>query len=89
MDERYQGDNMPNEIKEPEDPKCYSLLEYLLFKIDRTIAICGLILIALLSMWIGIKLGLAGKDLPESVGSVLSLVVNGLSFYLGVRLGSK
>ena len=76
-------------INMEEEPKNYTIQEYILFKLDRTIAICGLILIAFLTMWAGFKLGVVGKELPETVSNILTLVVNGLCFYLGVRLGSK
>ena len=78
-----------NETKEPEPPKCYTLLEYLLFKIDRTAAILGIIFIAALCTWVGYKLGAVGKDLPESVGKILALFFNTMGLYLGFRLGSK
>ena len=77
------------EPAEPKQPKCHTLLQYLLFKIDRTTAIVGLIFIAALCTWVGYKLGLAGKDLPESVGKVLTLFFNSMGLYLGFRLGSK
>ena len=76
-------------MNEEIEPKCYSLLEYLLFKIDRTTAIAGMIFIAALCTWAGYKLGANGKDLPESVGKILALFFNSMGLYLGFRLGSK
>ena len=67
--------------KEPEQPKCHTLLEYLLFKIDRTIAILGLIAIGLFSIF--------STDISETSAKMIGSVITGLSMYLGVRLGSK
>ena len=73
----------------PKQSKCYTLIEYLLFKIDRTTAILGMIFIAAICTWVGYKLGLDGKDLPESVGKVLTLFFNSMGLYLGFRLGAS
>ena len=76
---------MPDET----EPKCRTIVEYLLFKLDRTTAIIGMIFIAALCTWAGFKLGADGKDLPESVSKVLTLFFNSMGLYLGYRLGSK
>ena len=67
----------------------HTLLQYILYKIDRTTAVVGLIFIAALCTWAGYKLGLVGKDFPESVSKVLTLFFNSMGLYLGFRLGSK
>ncbi|HUT00494.1 MAG TPA: hypothetical protein VMY59_09275 [Candidatus Thermoplasmatota archaeon] len=72
---------MPDEIKEPEEPKCYSLLEYLLFKIDRTLAISGTILIALTALWV--------NDISEAAKVIVSGIGAGLLVYIGGRGGNK
>ena len=75
---------MPEEKEEK-----YSIKEYLLFKLDRTTAIVGMIFVACLCTWAGYKLGIDGKDLPESVSKVLTIFFNSMGLYLGFRLGSK
>ena len=62
-------------------PKCYTLLEYLLFKIDRTLAILGLIAIGLYSI--------VASDISDVSAKIIGSVITGLSMYLGVRLGNK
>ena len=52
-------------------------LEYLLFKLDRTVAVLGLILIALWLCWL---------KLPEGL-QVVNIVVGGLIGYIGGRVG--
>ena len=67
-----------NEIK---PPVCRTLLEYMLYKIDRTIAILGLIAIGIWAMVV--------SDMSEPAAKIIGSVVTGLSMYLGVRLGSN
>lgn len=61
-----------------EDPvPQFTPTEYLLYKLDRTAAICGLILIALWLCWL---------KLPEGL-QVVNTIVGGLIGYLGGRTG--
>jgi len=69
---------MPDEIKEPEAPKCYSIKEYILFKLDRNISILGLVALGCWAMQIGTK---------ESM-QIAIVVAGGLVAYIGSR-GSK
>jgi len=68
-------------MNEIEEPKCRTILEYLLFKIDRTLAIVGLIAIGIFSI--------LTSNIPDTSVKIIGSVVTGLSMYLGVRLGSK
>ena len=52
-------------------------IEYLLYKLDRTVAVCGLILIALWLCWL---------KLPEGL-QVVNTAVGGLIGYIGGRVG--
>ena len=63
------------------EPVCRTVLEYMLYKIDRTLAIAGLIAIGLYAIF--------SSDIPDGAIKVISSVVTGLSMYLGVRLGSN
>jgi len=68
------------EIIEPEEPKCYSLTEYLLWKIDRTIAILGVVAIVGLYSF--------GEIPPEKEAIALS-ALGILGVYIGGRGGNK
>ena len=68
---------MPDEI----EPKCYSLLEYLLFKLDRNIAIAGLIAIAVVAIMV--------SEISEPASKIISACVGGLCVYIGGRGGNK
>ena len=90
--EWLERNDMEEEIKPSEEikpPVCRTILEYMLYKIDRTTAIVGLIFIAGLCTWAGYRLGVDGKDFPESVSKVLTLFFNSMGLYLGFRLGNK
>ena len=64
-----------------EEPKCYTILEYILFKIDRTIAISGLVVMGLFALW---------QSTPElSQENLVMAIVGGLVGYVGGRSGSK
>ncbi len=67
--------------EENQELQCHTVIEYLLFKIDRTIAIIGLIAIGLYSIF--------SKDISDTSVKIIASVVTGLSMYLGVRLGNK
>lgn len=60
-----------------EEQKTYSIKEYILFKIDRSIALLGLIGLGIASMIF---------DIPESSRSVLNNVMTALSVYIGARV---
>ncbi len=49
-----------------------------LFKLDRTLAISGLIIIGGLTIWV--------KDIPEAAITLLSDIVTMLGLYAGVRV---
>ena len=66
----------------PEEPiiengKCFTVKEYLLYKLDRNIAIAGMILLAGLALW---------RATPESV-QIAMAVIGGLVGYIGGRTG--
>ena len=63
------------------EPKCYTLLEYLLFKLDRNIAIAGLIAIAIVAVIV--------KEISEPASKIISACVGGLCVYIGGRGGNK
>ena len=67
------------EVKE-EELKGYTIPEFLLFKLDRTLAIVGLVAVALTALWV--------NDISEPAKVVVSGIAGGLGVYLGVR-GSK
>lgn len=54
----------------------YTAKEYILYKLDRTLAICGVIAIALLGMaWL----------VPEAATQIASAAIGGLVGYVGGR----
>jgi hypothetical protein len=62
-----------------DEEQTYSIKEYILFKLDRSIAILGLIALGLWSMY---------KGTPETV-QIGMAVVGGLVGYIGGRAGNK
>ena len=65
--------------EEPKEaPKCYSIQEYMLFKLDRTIAIIGVVAIVALFSF--------GKVPPDSKEIALSALAV-LGVYIGARGG--
>lgn len=78
MENETSSKNLTEEFK---PPVCRTVLEYMLYKIDRTLAIAGLIAIGIFAI--------LSTKIPDASVKVLSSVVTGLSMYLGVRLGSK
>ena len=65
----------------PEEEKTYTVKEYILFKLDRNLAILGLIIIAITSVWM--------KDVSEAAGKIIAGVVGALAVYLGARGGNN
>ena len=64
-----------------ETPKCYTILEYILFKLDRTIAVTGLVLLGLYSLY---------RSTPElSQENLTMAIVGGLVGYIGGRAGAS
>lgn len=74
---------MPDEeievIEEYKKPKCYTFFEYILFKLDRNIAIFGLVM---MGMWAIYKLT------PESI-QIANTIAGGLVGYIGGRAGAS
>lgn len=61
-----------------EAPQGYTAKEYVLYKLDRTLAIMGVIAIALLGMaWL----------VPEAATQIASAAIGGLVGYVGGRTG--
>lgn len=71
---------MPDEYtnNEPKEPICYSASDYLLYKMDRTIAILGVIAIAIYAMMVLV---------PEAATQIASAGIGGLIGYVGGRTG--
>ena len=67
-----------NEPKEPGKPKCYTFFEYILFKLDRNVAIVGLVAMGLWSIY---------KLTPESI-QIANTIAGGLVGYIGGRAGA-
>jgi hypothetical protein len=63
---------------ETPETECKNLGEYLLYKLDRTIAILGVIAIAMLALWIA-------KG-PDSM-NIATAAIGGLVGYVGGRSG--
>jgi hypothetical protein len=61
-----------------EEPACHTLTEYVLFKVDRTLAILGVIAIAMLALWLA-------KG-PDSM-NIATAAIGGLVGYVGGRSG--
>ena len=59
----------------------YSIKEYILFKLDRTIAILGLVGIAVGAMLF--------KEITEPAAKIVSGVAGALAVYVGGRGGTK
>ena len=68
------------EIIEPEEPKCYSLTEYLLFKLDRNLAILGVV--AIVGLYSFGKIPSESKEIALSALGILGV-------YIGGRGGNK
>ena len=64
-----------------EEKENYSLKNLILYKLDRTIAVLGMVAIGICSLII--------KDLPPESGKISVAVITGLGVYLGVKGGSK
>ena len=66
---------MPEEIKA--EKQGYSIKEYILFKLDRTIALLGLVALGVSSMLM---------DIPEGSQGTLNNVISVLGVYVGARV---
>ena len=66
---------MPEEIKA--ENKGYSIKEYILFKLDRTIALLGLVALGIASI---------AFDIPEASQGTLNSVITALGVYIGARV---
>jgi len=66
---------MPEEIKA--EKQGYSIKEYILFKLDRTIALLGLVGLGIVSM---------SSDIPEASQGTLNSVITALGVYIGARV---
>lgn len=60
------------------EPECRTLAEYVLYKLDRTVAILGIIVIALVALWMG--------KAPDSL-QIAVAAIGGLVGYVGGRSG--
>ena len=58
-----------------------TIKEYVLFKLDRNLAIIGLIVIAVLSV--------LRQDISEGAAKIVASVITAMGMYLGIRLGNK
>lgn len=63
------------------EEKQLTIKQLILFKIDRNVAIIGLIAIGLVALSI--------DSMSDAAVKIVSNVVTGLSMYLGIRLGNK
>jgi len=63
-----------------EENKEYSLQNLILYKMDRTLAVLGLIFVGVLALWT--------KELPPEAAKIATAVVTGLVAYLGFK-GAK
>lgn len=66
------------EVKEPEVRDCKRVIEYLLWKLDRNLAIAGIIAIGILALW---------KVIPQDSQQLPSAAVTALATYVGIRSG--
>ena len=62
-----------------EEEKCYSVKEYVLWKLDRTIAVLGLVALGVWALY---------RNTPETVQIGIA-VVGVLGGYIGGRAGNK
>ena len=58
------------------DPECRTISQYLMYKVDRTLAILGVIVIALLALYLG--------KAPDSM-NIATAAIGGLVGYVGGR----
>ena len=65
---------MADEVTEPE---CKTITQYILYKLDRTLAIGGIIIIALLAIWLG----------KTDSSNIVMAGISGLVGYVGGRSG--
>jgi hypothetical protein len=61
---------------EDTEPECKTMFDYLLYKLDRTVAILGVIAIALLALWL--------SKGPDSM-NIATAAIGGLIGYVGGR----
>ena len=61
-----------------DEEECKSIGEYVLYKLDRTLAILGVVAIALLAMWV---------CKPTEAMQIATTAVGGLIGYVGGRTG--
>ena len=58
--------------------ECKSIKEMILYKMDRTIAICGLIALGVTSLLV--------KEISPTASNVIALVAGGLTTYIGGKI---
>lgn len=66
-------------VEEPERPKDYSIKEYVLFKLDRNIALVGLVTLGVYALYKG----------TDGTEKIISAVIAALGVYLGTRVGKN
>lgn len=78
------------EVKEKTEPdlSCYSWVNLILYKMDRTLSVGGLILIACLAIFFGRDEFADGK-LVSSLGKEAWAVIGAIASIFGVYLGTK
>ena len=59
------------------EPECKTISQYMLYKLDRTLAIGGIIVIALLAIWLG----------KTDSSNIVMAGISGLVGYVGGRSG--
>jgi len=64
-----------------EEKESYSLKNLILYKMDRTIAVLGMVGIGLWSLMV--------KEMSPDAGKIAASVITGLGVYLGVKGGNK
>ena len=69
------ADDVQSEIKEATDAGCRTFLEMLLYKMDRTLAVAGMIVLGGWGLYVG----------TEPAIQVTSAALTGLGVYLGIK----
>ena len=65
-------------VEETNDCTCRTATEVILYKMDRTLAICGLVAIGLTALFV--------ESVSPTASNVISLIAGGLTTYIGGKI---
>ena len=71
-----------NEESAVDETSCRTITELILYKMDRTFAVVGIVVIGVLSITVG-------KEMPTSAIQITTAAITALATYVGVKAGVK